>query len=68
MSDEIVKFAKRYQKDPRIIKVVHKELTVPKVEQYYFELREHMKTEILCRLLDIHNPKLSIVFCNTKKR
>lgn len=68
MSDEIVKFAKRYQKDPRIIKVVHKELTVPKVEQYYFELREHMKTEILCRLLDIHNPKLSIVFCNTKKK
>lgn len=68
MPDEIVKFAKRYQKNPKIIKVVHKELTVPKVEQYYFELKEHMKTEILCRLIDIHNPKLSIVFCNTKKK
>ncbi|MCF6460283.1 DEAD/DEAH box helicase [Clostridium sp. Cult3] len=68
MPNEIVKFAKRYQKSPEIIKVVHKELTVPKVEQYYFELKEHMKTEILCRLIDIYNPKLSIVFCNTKKR
>ena len=27
-----------------------------------------MKTEILCRLMDVYNPKLSMVFCNTKKR
>lgn len=68
MPSEIVKFAKRYQKDPEMIKVVHKELTVPRVEQYYFELKQHMKTEILSRLIDIYNPKLSIVFCNTKKK
>lgn len=68
MPNEIVKFAKKYQTNPKIIKVVHKELTVPRVEQYYFELKEHMKTEILCRLIDIYNPKLSIVFCNTKKK
>ncbi len=52
MPNEIVKFAKRYQTNPKIIKVVPKELTVPKVEQYYFELKGHMKTEILSRLLD----------------
>ncbi|TCS87620.1 ATP-dependent RNA helicase DeaD [Keratinibaculum paraultunense] len=68
MPDEIVKFAKKYQTNPKIIKVVPKELTVPKVEQYYFELKEHMKTEILCRLMDVYNPKLCIVFCNTKKK
>lgn len=68
MPDEIVKFAKKYQINSKIIKVVPKELTVPKVEQYYFELKEHMKTEILCRLMDVYNPKLSIVFCNTKKK
>ena len=27
-----------------------------------------MKTEILSRLLDIYNPKLAIVFCNTKRK
>ena len=68
MAKEIMNFAKKYQKDPEIIKVVHKELTVPKVEQYYFELKRNMKTEILCRLVDIYNPKLSLVFCNTKKK
>lgn len=68
MPSEIVKFAKRYQKDPKIIRVAHKELTVPRVEQYYVELKEHIKTEILSRLIDIYNPKLSIVFCNTKKK
>ena len=68
MEQQIVKFASRYQRDPEYIKVVHKELTVPKVEQAYFELKQHMKTEILSRLMDIYNPKLTIVFCNTKKK
>lgn len=68
MAKEIVRFASRYQKDPVMVKVVHKELTVPKVEQGYFELKEHMKTEILSRLIDMYNPKLSIVFCNTKRK
>ncbi len=68
MPPEIMKFAASYQKNPEIIKVVHKELTVPKVEQCYFELKQHMKTEILSRLIDMYNPKLTVVFCNTKKK
>lgn len=68
MPQEIIRFASRYQKNPEIIRVAHKELTMPKIEQYYLELKEHMKTEILSRLIDIHNPKLTIVFCNTKRK
>lgn len=68
MEQQIIKFASRYQNEPEFIKVVHKELTVPKVEQAYFELKQHMKTEILSRLMDIYNPKLTVVFCNTKKK
>ena len=68
MAPEIMKFASRFQNNPEYIKVVHKELTVPNVEQAYFELKQHMKTEILIRLIDIYNPKLTIVFCNTKKK
>lgn len=68
MATEIMRFAARYQNNPQIVKVVHKELTVPKVEQSYFELKEHMKTEILSRLIDMYNPKLTVVFCNTKKK
>ncbi len=68
MAPEIVKFASRYQDNPELIKVVHKELTVPNVEQAYFEMKNHMKTEILSRLMDMYNPKLTVVFCNTKKK
>ena len=54
-------------KSALIMKIAHKELTVANIEQFYFEVRSNMKTEILSRLLDIQNPKLTIVFCNTKK-
>lgn len=68
MPKDIIKFASKYQKNPEIVKVVHKEMTVPKVEQGYFELKHHMKTEILSRLIDIYDPKLMLVFCNTKRK
>ncbi|MDO5718330.1 MAG: DEAD/DEAH box helicase [Tissierellia bacterium] len=67
MAKEIMNFAKTYQSEPEIIRVVKKEMTVPKVDQYYFDLDPHMKTEILARVLDIYNPNLTIVFCNTKR-
>ena len=68
MAKDILNFAKKYQNDPKIVKVVHKEMTAPKVDQFYYDLKQHMKTEILSRVLDIYNPKLAVVFCNTKKR
>lgn len=67
MDQEMMDFAARYQKEPRFIKIVPKELTVPKVTQYYFSLKHNMKLEILSRILDVKNPKLTVVFCNTKK-
>ncbi len=68
MPKPILDLTKRYQKDPQFIKVVHKELTVPSIEQYYFEVKEHAKPDVLSRLIDTYNLKLSLVFCNTKKR
>ncbi|MDO5017729.1 MAG: DEAD/DEAH box helicase [Lagierella massiliensis] len=68
MAKEIMDFTKKYQNNPEIVKVVNKELTVPKVKQVYIELRNDIKTEILSRLLDRDNPKLTVVFCNTKKK
>jgi ATP-dependent RNA helicase DeaD len=48
--------------------VVHRELTVPGIEQSYFEVRESAKVEVLTRVIDLYNPKLTLVFCNTKRR
>lgn len=68
MAKPIKDFASKYLKEPEFIQMVHKELTVPRVEQGYFELKEFMKGEILTRILDIYDPKLCIVFANTKKK
>ena len=68
MPQPIMDIAARYQKDAELIRVVRKELTVKNIEQYYFEVRPKNKEEVLSRLLDIYNPHLSIVFCNTKKQ
>ncbi|MDK2918348.1 MAG: ATP-dependent helicase DeaD [Candidatus Petromonas sp.] len=68
MPKPILDLTKKYQKNPEFVKVVHKELTVPSIEQIYFEVKESIKLEVLSRLLDMYNPKLSLVFCNTKKR
>ena len=68
MPPEIMELTKLYQKEAALVKTVHKELTIPNIEQYYLEVRESSKPELLCRLIDAKNIKLGLVFCNTKKR
>ena len=68
MPKAIMDIARNFQEDARIIKVVRKELTVSNIEQFYYEVRPKNKTEVLCRLIDIYNPRLSVVFCNTKRQ
>ena len=68
MPRPILNLTSKYMKEPQLIKVVHKELTVPAVQQFYFEVREGMKPDVLSRLIDMYSLKLSLVFCNTKKK
>ncbi|SEW35114.1 ATP-dependent RNA helicase DeaD [[Clostridium] fimetarium] len=68
MPKAIIDIAKRFQHDAETIKVVRKELTVTNIEQFYFEVRPKTKNEVLSRLIDLYNPKLSVVFCNTKRQ
>lgn len=68
MPQAIQRIATNFQKDPQIVRVVKKELTVPKVTQYYYEVKPRNKVEVMCRLLDLYSPKLSVAFCNTKKQ
>ena len=53
---------------PQMIKLEHKEMTVPEVEQFYYDVKSQEKPELLSRLIDINDIKLSLVFCNTKRR
>lgn len=68
MPAPILQIAKTFQKNAKQVKVVNKELTVENIEQYYFEVKRNAKEEILSRLIDVYNPELSIIFCNTKKK
>ncbi|MDR2676866.1 MAG: DEAD/DEAH box helicase [Endomicrobium sp.] len=68
MPREFLSLTKKYQHYPEIVKVVSEKLTVPLIEQYYFDIREYQKLETLTRCLDMYSPALSIVFCNTKKK
>ncbi len=68
MPSAIMEIARKFQQDPVTVKVVKKELTVPKVTQYYYEVKPKSKVEVMCRLLDMYAPKLSVAFCNTKKQ
>ncbi|HPJ20720.1 MAG TPA: DEAD/DEAH box helicase [Clostridia bacterium] len=67
MSKPILAITHQYQNNPEFVKVVHHKLTVPGIEQYYCEVPRTRKLESLCRLIDVYDPRLSLVFCNTKR-
>jgi len=67
MPPEIMQITHQYQQDPKIVKMVSNELTVPSIRQFYYEVPGNKKIEALSRLLDYYNPKRSLVFCNTKR-
>lgn len=57
----------KFAREPQSVKIEQKTLTVPTVEQFYFEVDRRFKVELLTRLIDLHDLKLGIVFCNTKR-
>ncbi|MED4906350.1 DEAD/DEAH box helicase [Parageobacillus thermoglucosidasius] len=68
MPEPIRRIAERFMNEPQIVKVKAKEMTVPNIQQYYLEVQEKKKFDILTRLLDIQAPELAIVFGRTKRR
>ena len=66
MSKEIIAITKQYQNNPEMIKIDHGQVTIPSIEQFYYDVPAGKKAEVLGRLLDTYNPKRSMVFCNTK--
>src|SRR5437868_5839039 len=63
----IVDLIGSYAKNPQNVRIEQKSLTVPTVEQVFYEVDRRFKIELLTRLIDIHDLKLGIIFCNTKR-
>lgn len=68
MSKPIMQITQKFQQDPVLVKVVKKELTATNIEQVYFEVKPKAKVEVMCRLIDMYDLKLLLVFCNTKRK
>jgi ATP-dependent RNA helicase DeaD len=67
MPRPIQELIQKYARDPQNIRIEQKAMTVPTVEQVYYEVDRRFKIELLTRLIDIHDLKLGIIFCNTKR-
>lgn len=67
MSPEINRLVSRFMKDPIQISIERPTLTVPTIEQVYYEVVFSSRIEVLSRLLDTGKIKMGLVFSNTKK-
>src|SRR5437762_1413531 len=63
----IQQLIEKYSRNPQSVRIEQKAMTVPTVEQLYYEVDRRFKIELLTRLIDIHDLKLGIIFCNTKR-
>jgi ATP-dependent RNA helicase DeaD len=68
MATPIRKLADKYLNQPKQVAVASKEMTVASIEQYYLEVNEKEKFDVLCRVLDMEGPQLAIIFGRTKRR
>ena len=65
MPAEIMSLANRYMKDRVTVTISKEQLTVPLIDQIYYETRD--KLDGLCRVLDSEAVDRVIIFCRTKK-
>ena len=65
MPAPIEKLSRRYMQHPKRITITKENLTVPLIDQLYYETRE--KFEGLCRVLDVEETGKLIIFCRTKR-
>lgn len=68
MPKPIINISKKFMKDPEIVSVITTEETNKDITQYYYNVKVQNKIEAIARLLHVYNPKLTLVFCNTKRK
>jgi ATP-dependent RNA helicase DeaD len=66
MPKEIRRIAERHLKDPVVVEIEHKTLTVPTVEQRYVHVAERQKLEALSQILESEPAGAVLVFVRTK--
>lgn len=68
MSRPIMDLAANYQNQPEHVKVAVENQEPLKIEQLYVEVQNRKKLNALTYLIEFHELKLAVVFCNTKRQ
>lgn len=68
MPKPIMHISEKFMHDPQVVQIKGKELTANLIDQYFVRAKENEKFDILCRLIDVQNPELAVVFGRTKRR
>lgn len=67
MPKEIMEIIRNYQKDPQIVEINKKQVTLDAIGQFYYEVPMGRKNDMLLLLMAQKDPKRTIIFTNTKK-
>nr|WP_277818623.1 DEAD/DEAH box helicase [Bacillus sp. TL12] len=68
MPKDIKKLAKRYMKEPEMIRIQSEEVTVNNIKQRVIETTDRTKQDALRYVMDRDQPFLAVIFCRTKRR
>ncbi len=59
---------KRYMNKPKTVQIERESIAAPNINQYAMEVRDSVRTEAICRMMDVEEYGLALVFCNTKRK
>ncbi len=68
MPQPIKRVGVQFMKDPQQITIKAKAVTTDLIDQYYIKVKQFEKFDVMTRFFDIQAPKVTIVFCRTKRR
>jgi len=57
---------KTFTKNPVNVTIETQALTMPAIDQVYYEVDRRFKLDVLCRLIDLQDISFGIIFCATK--
>lgn len=64
--DQILRLISRYMYRPKRINISNKNVSADSIDQFYVNVPQNMKFEVLLKLLEREQPEQAIVFCRTK--
>ena len=66
--NEVRSLGKRFMKNPTLIEIESKNVTLDEISQVIIETTDTNKFDTLCKIIDEQRPYIVIIFCRTKQR